>query len=269
MSPLAMHFIAGILQLAVQGKLTQHWRKEHPEAEDASILLGRIKAEKEKLVKEKKIKDEKPLPAISKDEIPYELPEGWVWSNIQSVCTKVTDGFHHTPKKLTEGYRYISATHVKEGRILWDECLYIGEKEHKELYKKAKPSKGDVLIVNRGAGCGTPALVDIDEQFSFQNAALIGFIQSYIDPAFMNNFMLQMRTEIMEIFTNGGAQPMLSNKILKTLFFPLPPYEEQLAIVKKVNALMGLCDRLEKEIANSTTQVEQLMQSCLREVFEG
>lgn len=259
-----------ILQLAVQGKLTRAFRESYPElcegSNSAAALLAKIKAEKEQLIKAGKIKKEKPLPPITEDEIPYDLPEGWVWSNIESVCNKVTDGFHHTPSKLESGFKYISATHVKEGGILWNECLFIGEKEHTELYKKAKPSRGDILIVNRGAGCGTPAIVDIDEPFSFQNAALIGFNQSLIDPLFMNFYVLQKRSEIMGNFTNGGAQPMLSNKVLKTLMFPFPPFEEQKVIVEKVNGLMSLCDQLEQEIETHQTTQKHWMQSCLREV---
>lgn len=262
-----------VLQLAVQGKLTADWRSCYPElvsgSNHASELLQSIQKEKAQLIKDKKIKKESPLPAITKDEIPYELPEGWVWCRIIDVCTKVTDGFHHTPTKLDNGIIYISATHIKENGILWNDCHFIGEKEHSELFRKASQSKGDVLIVNRGAGCGTPAIVDIDEPFSFQNAALIGFNENYINSHYMNNFILQKRTEIMDIFTNGGAQPMLSNKILKTLLFPFAPIEEQKAIVEKVNALMGLCDALEQEVAESKAFSEQLMQSVLREVFEG
>lgn len=258
-----------ILQQAVQGKLTADWRANNPNSEDASQLLKRIQKEKAQLIAAKIIKKEKPLPKITKVEIPYDLPEGWVWCRIIDVCEKVTDGFHHTPAKLNKGIRYISATHIKENGILWNDCHFIGDKEHFELFRKASQGKGDVLIVNRGAGCGTPAIVDIDEPFSFQNAALIGFNKLYINSNYMNNFILQKRTEIMDIFTNGGAQPMLSNKILKTLLFPFPPIEEQKVIVHKVNALMGLCDRLEQEVQQSQKHSEQLMQSCLREVFEN
>ncbi len=262
-----------VLQLAVQGKLTSEWRTSHPElvsgTHHASQLLKRIQEEKAQLIKDKKIKKEKALPPIIKDEIPYELPEGWVWCRIIDVCERVTDGFHHTPTKLDKGIRYISATHIKENGILWNDCHFIGEKEHFELFRKASQGKGDVLIVNRGAGCGTPAIVDTDEPFSFQNAALIGFNENHINSHYMNNFILQKRSEIMDIFTNGGAQPMLSNKILKTLLFPFPPVEEQKAIVQKVNALMGLCDSLEQEVQQSQEYSEMLMQSCLREVFEG
>ena len=240
-----------ILQLAVQGKLTEKWRSSRaslPTYQTANELLAQIKAEKTQLIKDKKIKAEKPLPAIEADEIPFELPEGWVWTNFNEICNLITDGFHHTPVKQSFGVKYISATHIKENGIDWKECLYVQKSDFDELYKKAKQSKGDILIVNRGAGCGTPAIVDTNENFCFQNAALISFNQNLVFPEYIRIYFLKQRSEIMEFFTNGGAQPMLSNKMLGTLFLPLAPTIEQQIIVEKVNALMGLCDELEKEV---------------------
>jgi type I restriction enzyme S subunit len=75
-----------ILQEAIQGKLTTDWRKQNPDVEPASELLKRIKAEKAQLIKDKKIKKEKPLPPITQEEIPFELPEGWVWCYINELA---------------------------------------------------------------------------------------------------------------------------------------------------------------------------------------
>ncbi len=184
-----------ILQEAVQGKLVP----QNPADEPASQLLKRIKAEKEKSGKK-----EKPLPPIKPEEVPFEIPENWVWCRLGEICSKVTDGFHHTPKKYKEGNIYISATHIRENGIKWDECLFIAPEDHNELFKKAAPQKGEILITNRGAGCGTPAIIDIDEEFSFQNAALIGFNQEMICNKYLFYFILKSRGEIMQTFVNGG-----------------------------------------------------------------
>lgn len=80
-----------IIDLGVRGQLTQAWREEHPATEPASLLLEKIKAEKARLVKEKKIKKAKPLPPIAADEVPYGLPEGWVWCRI-GAFTEVIRG---------------------------------------------------------------------------------------------------------------------------------------------------------------------------------
>src|SRR5690606_30053936 len=75
-----------ILQDAIQGKLTEEWRTQNPDKEPASELLKRIKAEKTQLIKDKKIRKEKPLPPITEDQIPFELPEGWVWSILDEIA---------------------------------------------------------------------------------------------------------------------------------------------------------------------------------------
>src|SRR5690606_10940311 len=75
-----------VLQEAIQGKLTEEWRKQNPDVEPTSELLKRIKAEKAQLIKDKKIRKEKPLPPITEDEIPFELPDGWVWCRFVDIA---------------------------------------------------------------------------------------------------------------------------------------------------------------------------------------
>jgi type I restriction enzyme S subunit len=253
------------LREAMQGKLVKSTNIK----ETGQQLLEKIKAEKAQLIAEKKLKKEKELPAITEGEIPFEIPEHWVWCRLGEICNKVTDGFHHTPKKLTEGKIYISATHIKDTGIKWDECLFVSEKDHLELYKKASPQKGEILITNRGAGCGTPAIIDINDEFSFQNTALIGFNQLLVNNKYVYNFILKSRDEIMAKFVNGGLQPMLSNIILKTIPFPLPPLHEQEQIVTKLDDLMAFCDGLEQSIKESQGYNEKLLQQVLREALQG
>lgn len=258
------------LREAMQGKLVTSVRSSAVETQQTGQqLLAKIKAEKAKLIAEKKIKKEKPLPPITAEEIPFEIPEHWTWCRLGEICTKVTDGFHNTPKKLQEGKIYISATHIKDTGIKWNECLYVSEKDHVELYKKASPKKGEILITNRGAGCGTPAIIDIEDEFSFQNTALIGFNQSLINNKYVYNFILKSRDEIMSKFVNGGLQPMLSNVILKTVPFPLPPLHEQEQIIAKLEELIAFCDGLEQSIKESQGYNEMLLQQVLREALQG
>jgi type I restriction enzyme S subunit len=253
------------LQDAVQGRFD--FAQGPDEDEPASELLKKIKTEKEKLIAEKKLKKEKELPPIKPEEIPFNIPENWVWCRLGEVCTKVTDGFHNTPKKLSEGKIYISATHIREDGIKWSDCLYVSEKEHKELFKKAYPKRGEILITNRGAGCSTPVIIDIDEEFSFQNAALIGFNQQLVSNKYLFYFILKSRDEIMKTFVNGGLQPMLSNVVLGTIPIPFPPLAEQHRIVQKLDELMEYCNELEASIKQSQAQNEKLLQQVLREAL--
>jgi restriction endonuclease S subunit len=256
-----------ILQEAIEGKLTQDWRENNPNVESASELLKRIQIEKQQLIKDKKIKVQKTLPIISEDEKPFKLPDSWIWCRLGDICNKITDGFHNTPKKINSGKIYISATHIRETGISWKNCLYVSQKDHEELYKKAYPKKGEILITNRGAGCATPVVIDISQEFSFQNAALIGFNQNMLSSNYIYFYILKMRDEIMKVFVNGGLQPMLSNIKLGYIHIPLPPIAEQKQIVKKVENLFSICDKLQTQITANQAHIEQLMQAVLKEAF--
>jgi type I restriction enzyme S subunit len=252
------------LREAMQGKLVEQNQADEP----ATELLAKIKAEKEQLIKEKKIKKQKPLPPISEDEIPFEIPENWVWCRLGDICFKITDGFHNTPPKLKEGYPYIAATHVKTNTIDWVNSHYVAEKFHRELHNKAYPQKGELLVVNIGAGCGTSAIIDVDYEFSFKNTAILKFNQSLVSNKLLNYYFIWKRDEIYEELTKGGLQPFLSLTILNSINIPLPPFSEQKRIVAKLDELMAYCDSLEESIKNSQTQNEMLLGQVLREALE-
>ena len=108
-----------ILQLAIQGKLTQKWREQNPDVEPASILLEKIQAEKEQLINDKKIKKEKPLPEIEEDEIPFVLPESWSWCRLQNLVSILGDGIHGTPKYTDNGPVYfVNGNNLSDGLIV-------------------------------------------------------------------------------------------------------------------------------------------------------
>ncbi len=252
-----------LLQDAVQGKLVEQNKKDEP----ASELLKKIKAEKQKLIAEKKLKKEKELPTIKPEEIPFEIPENWLWCRLGEICTKITDGFHNTPPKVSEGIPYIAATQVKSDKIDWENCNYVDEKYHRELFIKAYPQKGELLVVNIGAGCGTPAIIDVDFEFSFKNTAILKFNQSLISNKLLFYYFLLRKEQIYAELTKGGLQPFLSLKILNEIDFPLPPIAEQNRIVQKIDELMQYCNELEASIKQSESQNEKLLQQVLREAL--
>lgn len=248
-----------ILQEAVQGKLV----KQDPDDEPASELLKRIKAEKAKLGKK-----EKPLPPIKPEEIPFEIPESWAWCRLGEICFKITDGFHNTPPKLTEGFPYIAATHVKSDKIDWNSCHYVSEKFHRELYLKAKPKKGEILVVNIGAGCGTPAIIDVDFEFSFKNTAILKFDQSDICNKYIFYYFILKRDDFYKDHTKGGLQPFLSLKILNEIIVPLPPLSEQKSIVAEIEKQFAKTKQLKKHIIANQQATEQLLKALLHQAFE-
>ena len=110
-----------ILQEAIEGKLTADFRAQNPDIEPAGELLVRIRAEKEKLIKEKKIKKQKPLPPISEEEIPFELPEGWVWCHVRALLNKVSTGpfgsMLHKSDYVSNGIPLVNPTNIKKIRF--------------------------------------------------------------------------------------------------------------------------------------------------------
>jgi type I restriction enzyme S subunit len=138
-----------LLQLAVQGKLSADWRTCYPEfaegSHHASVLLKRIQEEKAKLIKEKKIKKEKVLPKITREEIPYDLPDGWVWCYFKQI-TVFQNGYAFKSSKFSEkGIRLVRNTNIAHGEIDWnDEALYpMKELEGLERFKL---EKDDILL---------------------------------------------------------------------------------------------------------------------------
>lgn len=255
-----------ILQLAVKGKLTAKWREENPNVEPANILFEKIISDKEQLIKEGKIKRAKKLLKIN-TKLLDELPKTWEWVKLGDICWKITDGFHNTPPKSINGFCYIQATHVKPDKIDWQNCYYVEEKFHRELHNKSLPQRGEILIVNIGAGCGTSAIIDVDFEFSFKNVAILKFNQDFILNYYLKFFFDLNREKTYVVLTKGGAQPFLSLKILNEIELPFPPIAEQKEIVNIINQHMVFCNELEKKIEKRDSYQERIMQAVVKQAF--
>ncbi|MDO6761832.1 restriction endonuclease subunit S [Tamlana sp. 2_MG-2023] len=263
-----------VLQLAVQGKLTTDWRASHPElisgSHHASQLLKRIQEEKAQLIKDKKIKKEKALPKISEDEIPYELPDGWVWCRFQQIFD-IRDGTHDSPSYISgpNTYPLVTSKDFKNGEISFEKAKRISKEDYDKINLRSLVEEDDILFSMIGGNLGNQVMVKVNTEFAIKNVALFKYYKKSLSvPDYLKTFSEHIAYAVQEK-ASGGAQPFVSLTFLRQMLFPLPPLEEQKAIVQKVNALMGLCDRLEQEVQQSQEHSAQLMQSCLREVFEG
>ncbi|UJP63512.1 restriction endonuclease subunit S [Mongoliitalea daihaiensis] len=272
----------GILQLAVQGKLTRDWRTHRQTQglpiEHASTLLEKIKAEKEQLIKEKKIKKEKPLPEISEEEIPYELPEGWVWCRWVDLLGCV----NYPMKRGPFGSSLRKDDFVEIGIRVFEQYNPINDDPHwmryfitEEKYESMKgftAKAGDFLISCSGATLGRIVYLPKGTVTGIINQALLKLTLNrdlILAEYFLKLFRSKYIQELIWQKAQGMAQPnMVGVKELKNILIPLPPLDEQKAIVEKVNALMALCDKLEQEIDTHQTTEEEWMQSCLRGVVE-
>lgn len=260
-----------ILQLAVQGKLTASWRKSHPElvsgSNSASALLEKIKLEKEQLIKEKKIKKEKPLPKITEDEIPFELPDGWEWCRLKELGYITGGG---TPSKAKSSYwngniPWVSPKDMKSEFIHDSQDMVTIEGVNNSSAKLIP--KGSLLIVGRSGILARTIPVSINDVECTVNQDLKVLVP-YLVPmnVYLKLGLKGMENRLLRNFVKYGMTVhSLKYSEFELLTFPLPPFEEQKAIVEKVNTLMALCDQLEEAVETSESQVLDLMKSVVRE----
>ncbi len=241
-----------ILQLAVMGKLVP----QDPNDEPASELLKRIAQEKAQLMKDGKIKKQKPLPPISDEEKPFELPDGWEWSRLDHVASKITDGDHKTPPRIAEGYKLLSAKNIRDGFLDYENCDYISESSYIKSRERCLPEKGDLLIVSVGGTIGRSSLITGNSEFALVRSVAI-IKPLIIKPNFLKIAMdSQLLQSMIHSHKRGGAQPCLYLGEISKFLFPTPPLNEQRRIVKTVNIFMGILETL--TLAFNSAQKTQL-----------
>ena len=253
---------ASILQLAIQGKLVP----QDPNDEPASELLKRIEAAKNA----KGAKKGKPLPPITDAEKPFNIPDSWVWVRLGEIAYKITDGTHKTPCYTDKGIRFVSAKDISSGCLRFENCRYISEQEHRQLFTRCNPEKGD-LLVSKSGSIGTACLVDVDTEFSlFESLALVKFDQSKISSRYLKLAVDITCLGLDPESVRGVAVKHLPIADIKNITVPLPPFTEQQQIVAKVEALFKYVDECEdsrKQLAEKLA--ETLKRSVLQEAIQG
>lgn len=232
-----------ILQYAVQGKLVEQ-RAEEGTAEE---LYKKIQAEKQKLIAEKKIKKEKPLPEITAEEIPFDIPESWKWVRLDNICYQIGDIDHKMPATVEKnGIPYISPVNfVNDGKIDFDNAKKISIDDFLNLSKKCKPEKNDIIFPRYGT-IGVIRMVETDQPFIVSySCCTIKNLHHFICPKYVF-YVLQSKMIKDEInrYINKTTQPNIGLKSIKMFLFPLPPLSEQKRIVAKIEELLPLCERI-------------------------
>ena len=260
-----------ILQLAIQGKLVE----QRPEEGTAQELYAQIQAEKQRLIKEGKLKKEKPLPEITEDEKPLEIPEGWMWVRVGDVLSKITDGTHHSPPNSETGeYKYITAKNIKDFGIDLKNITYVSKAVHDEIYSRCNPNKGDVLLIKDGATTGVVTVNNIEEPFSMLSSVALlklthGIFAWYLvyvlrSDLFYKNIRSQMK---------GTGITRITLKQIVPLVIPLPPHAEQKRIVAKIEELLPLVDRYEQAWTKledfNRRFPEDMKKSILQQAIQG
>ncbi len=258
-----------ILQEAIQGKLTTDFRAQNPDIEPAGELLARIKAEKEQLLKEKKIKKQKPLPVISEEEIPFELPEGWVWCRVWDIAKLITSGSRDWAKYYADnGAIFITMGNLSIGhyQLRTDNVRYVQPPNNGEGLR-TKLKENDLLISITG-DVGNLGLIpkNFGEAYINQHTCLLRFM-----PECQNRYFPELMRSPLAKYQYNAPQRGIKNSFrlgdVGEMIIPLPPLPEQKAIASKVEKLLAICDQLETQITTNQTHTEQLMQAVLKEAF--
>lgn len=230
---------SSILQAAVQGKLVA----QNPQDEPASVLLKKIRAEKAELIKQKKIKKEKPLPEITEEEKPFDLPEAWEWVRLGDICTlgAGTTPLRSNPKYYGGNIPWLKTGDLNDGLIntIPETITEIALEETSLRLNKV----GTVLIAMYGATIGKLGILGIE---STTNQACCGCnLFTGIYNKYLFFYLMSQRNDLRSK-GEGGAQPNISKEKLQKYPFPLPPIAEQYRIVSKIDEIMSLCDCLQK-----------------------
>ncbi|MFB5952736.1 restriction endonuclease subunit S [Klebsiella pasteurii] len=247
-----------ILELAVRGKLVP----QDPNDEPASELLKRIAAEKAELVKQGKIKKQKPLPEISEEEKPFELPEGWEWARLGVLCKKLTDGSHNPPKDAGNGYPMLSSQNIQDGYIdIENPSRYVSEDDFEKENARTLVQKNDVLLTIVGS-IGRSAVVLDDKSFVLQRSVAV--IDTSLYSHFLSNFFKAITAQNYFIENGKGtAQKGIYLGQLSLMLIPVPSLGEQKRISDRLNELMILCDQLEQHSLTSLDAHQQLVETLL------
>ena len=276
-----------ILQWAIQGKLVP----QDPNDEPTSVLLERIRAEKARLVKEKKIKKDKNESIIYRgddnsyyekflatgevkcidEEIPFEIPSSWEWTRIGNIFNH-TSGKQQSSSNKNGGtpQKFITTSNLYWGYFVLDNVKVMDFTE--EEIKNSSATKGDLLVCEGGAGYGRSAIWNEDYDICLQNHVhrLRPCISGLCEYVYHFMYLLKESNNLTSV---GTAMPGLSANRLKGLLLPLPPLSEQRRIVTKLAELLSQIDKYSK-VQNQLDELnitikESLKKSILQEAIQG
>ena len=277
-----------ILQWAIQGKLVP----QDPNDEPASVLLEKIRQEKERLIKEKKIKRDKNASIIYRgednsyyekilatgevkcidEEIPFDVPNGWEWCRIASLADVVRGG---SPRPAGSPIFYDgSIPFLKVADLTRESSIYV--KSFSSTIKEAGLSKtrlveaGTLLLTNSGATLGVPKICTFDTTFNDGVAAFLSLDERL--KLYVYWFFCYM-TDLYRNINQGTAQPNLNTDIIKMTLVPIPPYKEQIRIIEQLGNISPIIEHYEKaqdELDELNESIPKLIkQSILQEAIRG
>lgn len=207
---------------------------------------------------------------IPKEDQPYEIPESWEWVRLENVTSKITDGTHKTPTYIDDGVPFISVKNIKNNKIYFDDIKYISQEEHKELYKRCNPEKGDILITKSGT-IGRTA--EVKEEFEFSLFVSVALIKNYKN-IILSKYLLYNTNDYMNKINiasdiKGGVIKNYHISDIKKQPIPLPPLEEQKRIVEKLDSMFEKINKAKELIQEAKENIGNRKESILNKAFRG
>ena len=231
-----------ILQSAIQGKLTEQLATD----DNVEDLLQAIKEEKELLIKEKKIKKQKPLPEITEDEIPFAIPENWKWIRLGEIVSILGDGLHGTPIYDESGeYYFINGNNLLEEKIIIKSTTKKVSQIEYEKYKKNLNK--DTMLVSINGTIGNVAFYDNEKVMLGKSVCYFNLLKNvnkkYLKYIFYSVYFIKYVNKM----ATGSTIKNLSLKAMNLFIIPLPPLAEQKRIVEKLDKLLADIEELKIE----------------------
>ena len=247
-----------LLQLAVRGLLVP----QDPQDEPASALLQKIRTEKDRLIATGQIKQGKPLPPITDEEKPFELPVGWEWGRLEQLSIAIVDCPHSTPKFVESGRLCLDTNSFKQGVLLPHKLRFVDESTFVERNARLAPQPGDLVFAREGSVGESILIPDgVDAclgqrvmLFRFSTQVSKEFVRLAISSTSFLDALLAMHKGIGAKHVNVGD--------MRNAVIPLPPLPEQSRIVTRITALRRLCADLRQRVAE-----RQSVQACLAEAL--
>ncbi|MDD7590952.1 MAG: restriction endonuclease subunit S [Candidatus Onthomorpha sp.] len=257
-----------ILDLAIHGKLVA----QDPDDEPASELLKRIKTEKERQIKEGKIKKSKKTKTTSdtskSENVPFEIPSSWEWTIISDVSKSILYGVSESAKSEGE-YKLLRITDIQDNQVNWKTVPFTD-------FEKRKASSyilnnGDIVFARTGATVGKSYLIKGLSQRAIYASYLIRLqIFDFILPEYVKLFFESgYYWEQIELSSVGIGQPNVNGTILGNLHFPLPPLAEQKRIVAEIERWFALIDQIEQGKSDLQTSIKQTKKKILDLAIHG
>ena len=273
-------FRQSVLAAASSGRLTEDWRGTHTDVEGPEDLLKRIEEERtrkyqEKCEKAKKEGSRKPKKInlstlVNRDSVDFEFPTTWILVNLESICLDIVDCPHSTPKWTNEEKICLRTTNFRPNQLDWSEVRYVSEQTYRGRITRLKPFKGDILYSREGGILGIACMLDKDIDVCLGQRMMLMRPSVNISNIFVTYFLNSPITlSHVHSLVGGSASPHVNVGDIKRYPIALPPFEEQIEIVSRVEALFKIADQIETRYQYGKTQVDNLTQSILAKAFRG